>query len=293
MKLVAQYKCDINANVDVSSSESDTDSYISTEQAERRIAVRQIKYVNEESGKRKSGTVRLPTRRPDPNVYNRNALLARENRRKKKAHMEAVEKELNETRITNKSLLKALKKQLKLTQKLEKECQYLKDTLGNYKENKNVATQLNMGISSPNNRAVSPEGSLVSTYSSSSYEPTMETDSYPGFLSVDNGSVAAEQFINEPPSSSWNDFIDGLLTDYQPKPAYEDESTARFVEQSSLDLQECQPLAITDEHSYFNKFAEIGYIPACEWSPSRTPPSQLLQDDEFFINTDSGCIASL
>ncbi|XP_030078734.1 uncharacterized protein LOC115482795 [Drosophila hydei] len=267
MKLVAQYKCDINANVDVSSSESDTDSYISTEQAERRIAVRQTKYVNEESGKRKSGTVRLPTRRPDPNVYNRNALLARENRRKKKAHMEAVEKELNETRITNKSLLKALKKQLKLTQKLEKECQYLKDTLGNYKENKNVATQLNMGISSPNNRAVSPEGSLVSTYSSSSYEPTMETDSYPGFLSVDN--------------------------DYQPTPAYEDESTARFVEQSSLDLQECQPLAITDEHSYFNKFAEIGYIPACEWSPSRTPPSQLLQDDEFFINTDSGCIASL
>lgn len=298
MKLVAQYKCDINSNVDESSSESDSDSYVSMGQTERRASVRETKEVNAESGKRKSGTARLPTRRPDPNVYNRNALLARENRRKKKAHMEAVEKELNETRMTNRSLLKALKKQLKRTQKLERECQFLKDTLGNYKENKNVATQLNMGISSPNNRAASPEGSLISAYSSSSsYEPPMETDSYAGFLNVDNGSVAAEQFVNETPSSSWNDFIDDLLTDYQPTPAYEDESSTRFVEQSSFDLQQSQPLAIIDEHSYFNKFAEVGlYTPDCEWSPSRTPPTQLLQDDEFLFSnadTDIECIASL
>ncbi|EDW15566.2 uncharacterized protein Dmoj_GI22713, isoform D [Drosophila mojavensis] len=272
MKLVAQYKCDINSNVDESSSESDSDSYVSMGQTERRASVRETKEVNAESGKRKSGTARLPTRRPDPNVYNRNALLARENRRKKKAHMEAVEKELNETRMTNRSLLKALKKQLKRTQKLERECQFLKDTLGNYKENKNVATQLNMGISSPNNRAASPEGSLISAYSSSSsYEPPMETDSYAGFLNVDN--------------------------DYQPTPAYEDESSTRFVEQSSFDLQQSQPLAIIDEHSYFNKFAEVGlYTPDCEWSPSRTPPTQLLQDDEFLFSnadTDIECIASL
>ncbi|XP_030244752.1 uncharacterized protein LOC115564505 isoform X2 [Drosophila navojoa] len=272
MKLVAQYKRDINSNVDESSSESDSDSYVSMGQTERRTSVRETKEVNAESGKRKSGTARLPTRRPDPNVYNRNALLARENRRKKKAHMEAVEKELNETRITNRSLLKALKKQLKRTQKLERECQFLKDTLGNYKENKNVATQLNMGISSPNNRAPSPEGSLISAYSSSSsYEPPMETDSYAGFLNGDN--------------------------DYQPTPAYEDESSTRFVEQSSFDLQQSQPLAIIDEHSYFNKFAEVGlYNPDCEWSPSRTPPTQLLQDDEILFSnadTDIECIASL
>ncbi|XP_017856056.1 PREDICTED: uncharacterized protein LOC108608926 isoform X3 [Drosophila arizonae] len=272
MKLVAQYKCDINSNVDESSSESDSDSYVSMGQTERGASVRETKEVNVESGKRKSGTARLPTRRPDPNVYNRNALLARENRRKKKAHMEAVEKELNETRMTNRSLLKALKKQLKRTRKLERECQFLKDTLGNYKENKNVATQLNMGISSPNNRAASPEGSLISAYSSSSsYEPPMETDSYAGFLNVDN--------------------------DYQPTPAYEDESSTRFVEQSSFDLQQSQPLAIIDEHSYFNKFTEVGlYTPDCEWSPSRTPPTQLLQDDEFLFSsadTDIECIASL
>lgn len=293
-KLVAQYQC--NASVDVSSSDSDSDSYISTGRPAHRKSVNEAEG---ESGKRKTGTARLPTRRPDPNVYNRNALLARENRRKKKAYMEAVEKELDETRCTNRSLLKALKKQFKLTQKLEKECQYLKDVLGNCKNNKNVTTVLNVDISSPDNRAASPDGSLISTYSSSSYELPMETNSFPGVLNDDNGSVAAEQYINEPPSSSWNDFIDDLLTDYQhqPAPAYEDEGCARFLEENSFGLPECQPplkpLTIVDEHSYFNKFSEIGFIPSCEWSPSRTPPTQLLQDDEFLINTDSGCIASL
>ncbi|XP_070063158.1 uncharacterized protein [Drosophila virilis] len=185
--------------------------------------------------------------------------------------MEAVEKELDETRSTNRSLLKALKKQFKLTQKLEKECQYLKDVLGNCKNNKNVTTVLNVDISSPDNRAASPDGSLISTYSSSSYELPMETNSFPGVLNDDN--------------------------DYQqqPAPAYEDEGCTRFLEENSFGLPECQPplkpLTIVDEHSYFNKFSEIGFIPSCEWSPSRTPPTQLLQDDDFLINTDSGCIA--
>ncbi|XP_030572103.1 uncharacterized protein LOC115770821 [Drosophila novamexicana] len=267
-KLVAQYQC--NASVDVSSSDSDSDSYISTGRPAHRKSVNEAEG---ESGKRKTGTARLPTRRPDPNVYNRNALLARENRRKKKAYMEAVEKELDETRCTNRSLLKALKKQFKLTQKLEKECQYLKDVLGNCKNNKNVTTVLNVDISSPDNRAASPDGSLISTYSSSSYELPMETNSFPGVLNDDN------------------DY------QHQPAPAYEDEGCARFLEENSFGLPECQPplkpLTIVDEHSYFNKFSEIGFIPSCEWSPSRTPPKQLLQDDKFLVNTDSGCIASL
>ncbi|XP_064554614.1 uncharacterized protein LOC135439756 isoform X2 [Drosophila montana] len=185
--------------------------------------------------------------------------------------MESVEKELDETRSTNRSLLKALKKQFKLTQKLEKECQYLKDVLGNCKNNKTVTTVLNVDISSPDNRAASPDGSLISTYSSSSYELPMETKCFPGVLNDDN------------------DY------QHQPAPAYEDESCTRFLEDNSFGLPECQqplkPLTIIDEHSYFNKFSETGFIPSCDWSPSRTPPTQLLQDDEFLINTDSGCIA--
>ncbi|EDV95072.1 GH22775 [Drosophila grimshawi] len=274
MKLVAQYQCK-SSSVDLSSSNNDSDSdfYLPSPGLAK----------DAESctgGKRKAaGTAaRLPTRRPDPNVYNRNALLARENRRKKKAYMESVERELHETRSANRSLLKALKKQFKLTQKLEKECTYLKDTLGrtHYKERKK-----SVQISSPDNRdiqinrATSPEGSLISTYSSSSsYEPNpMETM----LMSAEknNGSVAEEQFINETPTSSWNDFIDDLLTDYHTSPAeYKNE-----LEQLPL-----QPVDIIDEHSYFNKFAQIDWSPNYEWSSSRTPPTQLLQDEDFLID---------
>lgn len=304
--MVAQYQC--NTNVDVSSSDSESDSgHITSELLEQSKANKGGKNAEEEGGKRKSGMARLPTRRPDPNVYNRNALLARENRRKKKAHMEAVERELNETRNANKSLLKALKKQFKLTNKLEKECQYLKNRLGNFNNTKNI-NAIYAECLSPNNRtncddnrdnrAVSPDGSLISTYSGSSYEPPMETSNgLSGLLQIDNGSVAAQQITNEPPSSSWNDFIDDLLTDYQPTPEYENEASTRLLEQTSFEFQECQsplnPLGVIDEHSYFNKFADLGGSPSWEWSSSRTPPSQLLQDDDLLNYSSGGFIASL
>ncbi|XP_017477484.1 PREDICTED: uncharacterized protein LOC108367391 isoform X3 [Rhagoletis zephyria] len=64
---------------------------------------------------------RRPTRRPNPNIHNRNALLARENRRKKKEHLQAMEKELEEMRLTNKQLKKALKQQMKAVDQLQRE----------------------------------------------------------------------------------------------------------------------------------------------------------------------------
>ncbi|KAH8416952.1 hypothetical protein KR222_000181 [Zaprionus bogoriensis] len=313
MKLVAQYQC--KTIVDASSSESDSDSASASANITSEAAVRLLKQLQqqqnnqankepsqnaEDGGKRKVATARLPTRRPDPNVYNRNALLARENRRKKKAHMEAVERELNETRNANKSLLKALKKQFKLTQKLAKECQHLKNRLGNCKTTGNVAGPcLNADCLPPerDNRAVSPDGSLISTYSGSSYEPAKESNCLAGLLQIDNGSVAEQRVLTETPSSSWNDFIDDLLTDYQPTPEYENESSTRFLEQSGFGFEECQtplsPLGVVDEHSYFNKFSDLGVSPSWEWSASCTPPSQLLQDEDFANFSSGECIASL
>lgn len=70
---------------------------------------------------------RLPTRRPDPNVCNRNALLARENRRKKKEYLETLERELDTMKHANKRLNKTLKKHIKLVKKLQHEKQYYKE----------------------------------------------------------------------------------------------------------------------------------------------------------------------
>lgn len=82
------------------------------------------------NSKRQSGKERLPTRRPDPNVYNRNALLARENRRKKKVYLETIEKELYVARKANRVLMKALKRQMKKAHRLEREKEHFKRLIG-------------------------------------------------------------------------------------------------------------------------------------------------------------------
>ncbi|XP_036213664.2 CREB/ATF bZIP transcription factor isoform X2 [Bactrocera oleae] len=87
---------------------------------------------------------RMPTRRPNPNVQNRNALLARENRRKKKAHLEAMEKELEEVRAANKQLKKALKQQMKTVGQLQREKRYFQSVIANHKEIENLIKALNV-----------------------------------------------------------------------------------------------------------------------------------------------------
>lgn len=93
--------------------------------------------------KKRNGENRLPTRRPDPNVYNRNALLARENRRKKKMYLETIEKELQITRKANRVLTKALKRQLKVTQRLEQEKKYYEGLIANRSEILTLVNALN------------------------------------------------------------------------------------------------------------------------------------------------------
>ncbi|KAH8360087.1 hypothetical protein KR093_010644 [Drosophila rubida] len=307
-KLVAryhyQYQCktnvDVSSSSDSSGSDSDSETNITSGLVELskciKASTKEMIDNKNESGKHKRNsetrTQRLPTRRPDPNVYNRNALLARENRRKKKAYMEAVEKELNETRSKNRWLFKALKKQFKLTQKLKIECDYLKSSLPT--SNKMSMRFITDIPAAYNHRAVSPDGSLISTNSSNcsnnnnnNNENQMDKELIADLVNVDNGSVAEQQYLHETPSSSWNDFIDNLLTDYQPTPEYENENETNYLEQSFVGLTDLEtPL---ETSCLFNKIVS----PSCDWSASCTPPSQLLQDEDFLDFDDAERIASL
>lgn len=74
---------------------------------------------------------RLPTRQPDPSVQNRNALMARENRRRKKEHVKVLEDQLERKSQEIRCLRKILKQKDRVVKKLEHETLYLRSTIAN------------------------------------------------------------------------------------------------------------------------------------------------------------------
>lgn len=74
-----------------------------------------------------------PTRRPTrtPKSFSRNALIARENRLKKKIYMEKLEKEVNSLKMENKKLSTVVDNQSFLIGDLKKQVKYLKSVISN------------------------------------------------------------------------------------------------------------------------------------------------------------------
>lgn len=77
---------------------------------------------------------RMPTRKPDPKISNRNAIMARENRRKKKEHMEVLQKTVDDTQNENRKLKKMLSIRNNTITKLTQESLYLRSILANKTE---------------------------------------------------------------------------------------------------------------------------------------------------------------
>lgn len=79
----------------------------------------------------KQHIARMPTRRPNPEIFNRNALMARENRQKKKQHLESLEQDVDSLKKENDSLRKLLKRRSSMVYKLRDERLYLKSIIAN------------------------------------------------------------------------------------------------------------------------------------------------------------------
>lgn len=77
------------------------------------------------------GVTRQPTRRPDPNVSNRNALMARENRKRKKELQEQLEHENGNLQRDLQKLQKVVERQEVMIRGLRNERNYLKSVLEN------------------------------------------------------------------------------------------------------------------------------------------------------------------
>lgn len=92
-----------------------------------------------------STVTRLPTRRPDPNVSNRNALMARENRKRKKEQMEQLELENSNLHRDLKKLQKVIDRQEVMIRGLRNERNYLKSVLENQADLVNLLKRLQPG----------------------------------------------------------------------------------------------------------------------------------------------------
>lgn len=79
-------------------------------------------------------TQRKPTRVPNLKIQNRNAVLARENRLRKKQMMEEMEKTVEELQEQNRKLLKMMKFKDRKNEELTKEVRYLKSVIANRTE---------------------------------------------------------------------------------------------------------------------------------------------------------------
>ncbi|KAJ6646761.1 hypothetical protein Bhyg_01975, partial [Pseudolycoriella hygida] len=77
---------------------------------------------------------KLPTRRPNPSIQNRNALMARENRRRKKEHVKILENQLETRTQETRRLGKMLEEKDRIIKKLEHQTSYLRSILANKTE---------------------------------------------------------------------------------------------------------------------------------------------------------------
>jgi ATF/CREB family transcription factor len=87
-----------------------------------------------ETSKGRGSIMRKPTRIPNPKVSNRNALLARENRMRKKQYVGELEREIEAVKMENRKLRQMMKKKNGEISKLEIDRTYLKSILMNKTE---------------------------------------------------------------------------------------------------------------------------------------------------------------
>lgn len=118
-----------------------------------------------------SSTQRKPTRVPDPSVKNRNALLARENRQRKKMEMQELETKVAQLQDQNRKLHKLMKSKDDKVTKMEFEVKYLRAILNNSKEIASVIKSINLSPPATETTAAK----TLNCYNTSTGSETTET----------------------------------------------------------------------------------------------------------------------
>lgn len=200
---------------------------------------------------------RRPTRVPNMKIQNRNALLARENRKRKKEMMDSLEKTVNDLQNQNKKLIKMVKSRDSHTCKLEQEIRYLKSVITNRTE---IVSVLKSLPKFPPKSTDPKEGKNArSTGSETASCASLE----------DNGSVKA---MNDPfMPTIFDDFLSSDL-----EVATEWDEILR------------NPFTASTDFSDIPKLEDIGLL-----SPASSPLSEISTEHNYFersslMNNDTG-----
>lgn len=165
---------------------------------------------------------RMPTRKPDPKISNRNAIMARENRRKKKEHMEVLQKTVDDTQNENRKLKKMLSIRNNTISKLTQESLYLRSILANKTEimsllrtikgNQTPITSSVMSFVADQPNTVSSHRHISDSSSGCSPASSMSPASY-AEDDKENGTVWTTQ--NDPFLSSFTEQNNFIFTDLE------------------------------------------------------------------------------
>ena len=183
-----------------------------------------VKKTNRESGHK---IERKPTRVPNLKIQYRNALLARENRKRKKEMLANLEKDVNFIRDENRRLHKVIKTQDCQMKKLNKEIYYLKSVLKNQPEIVSILKSLNARNGMEKNRVLidSPKSSSDTISCSTSDDGSKQTndpflasyiidDSFLIDLEAENIATEWDEILKNP-LNAVNDFSDIPALDHQ------------------------------------------------------------------------------
>jgi len=178
---------------------------------------------------------RKPTRVPNPKISSRNALLARENRKRKKELLENLEKDVDILHDKNKRLHKIIKTQDSQMKKLEKEINYLKSVLKNHTEIVQILKSLshappprhNTKIEMDNSALINSPKSSSDTISCNSSDDGSKQTNDPFIASYIHDSFLIDLEAENSIHTEWDDILKNPLnsvTDFSDIPSMEQTS---------------------------------------------------------------------
>lgn len=177
---------------------------------------------------------RNPTRRPNPKIVNRNAVMARENRMRKKQHVENLEREIARLKEERERDRKALRKAGKEVRKLTQERDHLKAVIANKSGIMAVLRAVREGTGWPMTSSLRKDSVVIKTAGSSCDE---------GFGASPNPAVTEEEDNDTKDLGLTTEDLFGADQQHHLLPADELLSTMMAATASEQ--------VITTEHNYF------------------------------------------